>query len=345
MVSKPQLQHRPCRDIIPSDGDYTVGWICALWTEFNAAENMLDVKYDVQFGDVHDNNLYILGRIAPYNVVLMCLPNGWRGNNVGSMAVNRMMSRFQNIKIGLMVGIGGGLPSEENDIRLGDIVVGKPVGVYGRVVQYDLEKWFQHGFMQTGSLPTPPKKLLGALERMPCHGNPLRNNSPGPPTPKPERSYPGEELDQLYNLDYGYTSGNTREWRDQQKQQSRPPGNRQNGPCVFYGTIASGTDVIEDVTKRDKLIKEHGVLCCEMQATGLMNSSFPCLVIRGISDYADSHKNDKWQDYAAAMASQYAKEFLEKIPQEDVHDLSPIKGMCQTSVSLLTLMVSELTSK
>jgi hypothetical protein len=50
-----------------------------------------------------------------------------------------------------------------------------------------------------------------------------------------------------------------------------------------------------------------------MEAAGLMDD-FPCLVVRGICDYADSHKNKLWQGYAAAMAAAYAKELLSVIP-------------------------------
>ena len=37
---------------------------------------------------------------------------------------------------------------------------------------------------------------------------------------------------------------------------------------------------------------------------------FPCLVIRGICDYSDSHKNKEWQGYAAMAAAAYAKDLL-----------------------------------
>jgi len=60
------------------------------------------------------------------------------------------------------------------------------------------------------------------------------------------------------------------------------------------------------------LRKELDVLCFEMEAAGLMDN-FPCLVVRGICDYADSHKNNLWQGYAAAMAAAYAKELLSVI--------------------------------
>jgi len=63
-----------------------------------------------------------------------------------------------------MVGIGGGVPSSGNDIRLGDVVVSKPAGTFGGVIQYDFGKTVQEGqFTQTGSLNRPPDVLLGAV--------------------------------------------------------------------------------------------------------------------------------------------------------------------------------------
>ncbi len=50
-------------------------------------------------------------------------------------------------------------------------------------------------------------------------------------------------------------------------------------------------------------------------------NNFPCLVIRGICDYADSHKNDQWQRYAAATAAAYARELLEYVPSEDLQKM------------------------
>jgi hypothetical protein len=70
---------------------------------------------------------------------------------------------------------------------------------------------------------------------------------------------------------------------------------------------------------RGRLGQELDVLCFEMEAAGLMDS-FPCLVIRGICDYADSHKNKHWQPYAAATAAAYAKELLNIIPGNQVTD-------------------------
>jgi nucleoside phosphorylase len=95
---------------------------------------------------------------------------------------------------------------------------------------------------------------------------------------------------------------------------------------VHYGTIASGNQVIRDGVTRDTVSSElGGVLCFEMEAAGLMNR-LPCLVIRGICDYADSHKNKKWQPYAAATAAAYAKEILSVIPLRSVAEVYEATG-------------------
>ncbi|KAF3916742.1 hypothetical protein ABW20_dc0107196 [Dactylellina cionopaga] len=70
-------------------------------------------------------------------------------------------------------------------------------------------------------------------------------------------------------------------------------------PFVHFGTIASGNQIIKDEVSRDKIQQQTGALCIEMEASGVMDS-WPCLVIRGICDSTDSHKNEHWQPYAAA---------------------------------------------
>ncbi len=68
---------------------------------------------------------------------------------------------------------------------------------------------------------------------------------------------------------------------------------------------------------RDRLREELGILCFETEAAGLVDT-YPCVVVRGICDYADSHKNDLWQPYAAATAAAYAKELVLVIPPQQV---------------------------
>jgi hypothetical protein len=76
--------------------------------------------------------------------------------------------------------------------------------------------------------------------------------------------------------------------------------------------IASANQLIKDANLRDKLSAENNVLCFEMEAAGLMNQ-LSCIVVRGICDYSDTHKNKVWQDYAAMAAAAYAKDLLRKV--------------------------------
>lgn len=93
----------------------------------------------------------------------------------------------------------------------------------------------------------------------------------------------------------------------------RQRGEYEDDPAIHYGLIASSNQLMKDAFLRDKLVEEHHILCFEMEAAGLMNH-FPCLVIRGICDYSDTHKNKRWQGYAAMTAAAYTKEVLRLIP-------------------------------
>lgn len=78
---------------------------------------------------------------------------------------------------------------------------------------------------------------------------------------------------------------------------------------IHYDLIASGNKVMKDAKTRDTIAQELDILCFEMEAAGLMDL-LPCLVIRGICDYSDSHKYEEWQGYSALAAAAYTKELL-----------------------------------
>jgi nucleoside phosphorylase len=131
-------------------------------------------------------------------------------------------------------------------------------------------------------------------------------------------SYQGREHDQLFRVGYTHVGDDSVcESCDVGQLMERKTVRDNNDPVVHYGVIASGNQVVKDGIKRDQWRKELDVLCFEMEAAGLVDN-FPCLVIRGICDYADSHKNNRWQKYAAAVAAAYAKELLLVIPQDEV---------------------------
>jgi nucleoside phosphorylase len=88
---------------------------------------------------------------------------------------------------------------------------------------------------------------------------------------------------------------------------------------VHRGTVASGELVLRDSELRDQLAKHYGILCFEMEAAGVV-ADFPCLVIRGITDYCDSHKNDQWHGFSAAAAAAYARRLFSHMPIDEVKE-------------------------
>ncbi|KAH0282669.1 purine and uridine phosphorylase [Aureobasidium namibiae CBS 147.97] len=278
-----------------SHGSYGIGIICALVEEKAGMEMMLDEEHEPLEQKSGDQNSYTLARIGKHNVVIACLPGGHQGKAAAATGAVHMMYSFP-IKLGLMVGIGGGVPSQVPAIRLGDVVVSMPESTHGAVVQYDLGKLESDGFRRKGHPDKPPKALLSAQGA------------------QHDRLFGSEEIhprDQ-HTFDHCVSAFRTvqRARRDD------------NTPQVFYGTILSGDLVMKNGEERDGRAAADKAMCFEMEAAGLVND-FPCLVVRGISDYSDSHKNDRWQPYAAATAAAYAKELLGALSVQEVEKLGP----------------------
>ncbi|KAF3931069.1 hypothetical protein ABW20_dc0105849 [Dactylellina cionopaga] len=219
-----------------------------------------------------------------------------------------------------MVGIGGGVPcTSTGDIRLGDVAVSLPVGNSGGVFQYDFGKTVEGGkFIYTGSLNKPPQILLSALSSIRAkHPRALAKTLVQRVSEAKETDdrlcYPGRDKDQLFSADYEHVKhAESCSVCDTSKLVRRPP-REDDHPYVHYGIIASGNQVVKHGATRDRISQETGAICFEMEAAGLMDN-FPCLVVRGICDYSDSHKNKHWQPYAAATAAAFAKELLLEIP-------------------------------
>lgn len=321
--------------------DYTIGWICALPCELAASRAMLDKLH----GDLHqrrnDSNSYVFGSIGAHNIVIACLPFGVYGTTSAATVAIQMLASFPLIRFGIMVGIGGGVPGGHTDIRLGDIVVSKPTGTSGGVVQYDFGKTIQGGdFVRVGSLNKPPLSLLTGISKLeashrlgfskiPYH---LSSMIARHPFMEATSTYLGQSHDRLFRSDYEHLGSDTTcKNCDLSRTIERPlrPG---TDPVIHYGTIASGNQVVKHGATRDRFHRELGILCFEMEAAGLMDS-FPCLVVRGICDYADSHKNKFWQDYASATAAAYAKELVLAIsPDELLRSTATAEAMMVTGV-------------
>lgn len=325
--------------------DYTVGWICALPTELAAAVAMLDERHDPLPQSSQDTNHYELGRIGRQNVAIACFPPGVTGNASAAVVANHIRSTFPSIIFGLMVGVGSGAPSVENDIRLGDVVISKPAEKSGGMIQYDFGRTIQEGrFVRTGSLNQPPNVLLNTVARLdarhrmeaelPRHLSQMLSKHP---KMQKTSAYQGAQQDHLFEEDYLHQAGQATCANCDIGRLITRPDREDESPTIHYGLIASGNLVMKDGVARERLRKELDVLCIEMEAAGLMDN-FPCLVIRGICDYADTHKNNRWQPYAAAAAAAYAKELLCIIPgQMDAH--AQVTTAISARIGELTLLM------
>lgn len=87
---------------------------------------------------------------------------------------------------------------------------------------------------------------------------------------------------------------------------------------------------------RTRLAAQRDVLCFEREAAGLM-SCISCKVIRCICDYADTHRNDVWQGYAAMTAAAYVKDLLLRMSAESVQAVNPVSSRVEVCIPLLVL--------
>ncbi|EGX43203.1 hypothetical protein AOL_s00215g659 [Orbilia oligospora ATCC 24927] len=307
--------------------DYTIGWICALPLELEAATAVLDkIHPELPIPDKNDTNSYKFGQIGSYNIVLACLPSGSMGTTSAAVVVANMHRSFPSVENCLMVGIGGGAPLlPQNDIRLGDVVVGIPKGNYGGVLPYLFGKTMQESkFVQTGRyLNGPPTLFLNAISKLRSEQDSgihtILADALSKESVSGKFARPG--VDHLYEMDYDHLD-ETKSCSDcdSSKLVTRPVREgREHQLYIHYGLIASGDQVMRHGKTRDKLSREQDVLCFEMEAEGIVNT-LPFLVIRGICDYSDSHKNKIWQPYAALVAAAFAKALILCLPVRDSNE-------------------------
>lgn len=308
---------------LESHDQYTVGWIAALPLELAAATAMLDEEHEkpLDFVQPHnDANAYTWGCIGEHNVVIASLAAGVYGTTSAATTALPMLSSFPQIRIGLLVGIGAAIarPDQDRDIRLGDIAVSQPHGSSGGVIQYDLVKAKSGNQRESRAfLNRPPEVLLKALTKLQAVHE--RKPSKVPEfLAKMARDNPKMAKSKNGYVHQGF--GNDRLFKTKDPHEEIPREERDSTePEIHYGIIASGNTLFKDAAHRDEILKDVGeeCICFEMEAAGLMNN-FPCIVVRGICDYADSHKSDRWQRYAAATAAAYAKELLGYVPSQDL---------------------------
>ncbi len=334
-----------------------------------AARAMLDTEHgrpaERGAAAAADDNNYFLGSIAGHNVVIACLPVGSSGPASAATVAGHMQRSFPGVRIGLLVGVGSGAPGtlsddeDQDDIRLGDVVVSTPDGSSGGVIEFQREAavtahdicGIDDGdgvggiifgkFVRARCLNKPPTMLRTALSSLQMEhelsgsrvGELLAQAAARHPRLQsklvaPQGGGGGRygDVDRLYQAGYvhvGRSGGSCH--RCDASMLVRRPDRPFDGPAIHYGVIASGEQSIACGVMRCRAKADlgPGVLCFDREAAGLMDN-FPCLVVRGIDNYADTHTSALWRSYAAGTAAAFTRELLENMPPRNVEQIPTI---------------------
>lgn len=299
---------------------------------------MLDELHDPLPAPEYDRNIYTLGSIWEQNVVIASPRMG------EAMPDTILMTNlFRAIRFSLLIGVGSGIPP---DVRLGDVVVGTLEGKDSKEITLRIGNTEAETSVHIEIWAAPPSQpLLTALEKIKTEPTLSRSRMRGyleilkKDSPKLASRYLKTDSleDLLFKADYSHVKPNFASKRagfnifssnddekncrfcDKTMVVRREPGEMR----VHYGSIASADEEIKDAPFRDYINRQLGgkLLCIETEIAKMESpfpSHFPCLVIRGICDYADSHKNEAWRDHAAIMAAAYAKDLMSYIFAESI---------------------------
>jgi nucleoside phosphorylase len=339
---------------------FEIAIICALRLESDTIEAVFDEFWekddDEQYGKAPgDPNSYTLGRIGRHDVVLAYMPGMGKGNSASVAASFR--SSFPNIRLGLVVGICGGVPqpeAQEDEIFLGDVIISTGV------VQFDFGRQVKDRVVRKNTLQDnlgrPNIELRSLLTK--AQGwrarSELRRRISASLTEICSKegfdgwSRPGPEEDTLYQASYRHKHHDpavcttcaqcveadsavceaalklscvrlqcdeshlirrARDRRVSASADSSPTSTQPSPPAIHFGLIGSGDVVMKSALHRDRIAAEEDVIGFEMEGAGVWDN-FPTIVIKGVCDYADSHKNKRWQKYASVTAAACAKALL-----------------------------------
>lgn len=330
--------------------EFEIAIICALPLEADAVEALFDEYYDAS-GDKYgklprDGNTYTTGRMGQHDVVLVHMPGMGKGS-AAAVASSAGMS-FEGIKLALVVGICGGVPfsfgnNQQTETILGDVVISNGV------VEYDFGAQYPDGFNRKSdvkdTLGRPNRDIRGFLNKLETSRTRKQlelklseyvDNGLQVSSDRTDRKYPGVKQDILYESSYRHKHRNLPGCMCTSNNSSQDPvcpnalkedcevlgcgGNsiprkrlqvkERPKPVVHVGKVASADTVMKSGEHRDAISKKEDIVAFEMEGAGVWDS-LPCVIIKGICDYADCHKNKRWQRYAAMTAASCTKAFLE----------------------------------
>nr|RBQ90727.1 hypothetical protein FVER53263_21099 [Fusarium verticillioides] len=269
--------------------DFLIGWVCILQEEYSAALHVLNQDYgpDEEAGFMrseNDPNAYRLGRIGPHYVVINRPRFGRSGQLPASQIVNGMKSTFPGMRFWLLVGIGGGAPSQKADIRLGDVVLGMSVLPYKKGKEKD------NTFKITGKAKEPPVELLDVVTELKHKldyelsldqmlDTVLQRLLASQPDSQGalRRNYRRPSNDHLWRSDYIHGDNDCdclhQPPNDTSRSIQRVQRDTEQLIQTHCGIIGSADQVMKNARKRDMLAREEDIICFEMEATAAMEAA------------------------------------------------------------------------
>lgn len=339
--------------------DFKIAIICSQSLSVSAVEALFDARWnDVDYGKAPgDPNVYTTGRVGHHNVVVTQMPG--TGKCIAASVSSSFRTSYSNIQLALVVGLCGGVPfvkeeEKEEEIVLGDVVISEAV------VQYDLGRRFPDRFIRKDSirdnLGRPSAEIRSFLVKLKTRRSQKRllnsmSQYLAALHDKPGMAYPGMDKAKLFDSSYPHkhqdlptcdlcTDCRQRRYpvyhgalrspceklncdesmlllrsRNIAVSEDQEPPN----PVVHFGLFASGDTVVQSSQDRDQIASREGVIAFETEGAGVWDN-FPCVLIKGVCNYADSHGSKEWHNYASATAVACTKAFLEQwvVPDEDI---------------------------
>lgn len=339
--------------------EFEIAIICALPLEADAVEALFDEYYDAA-GDKYgklpgDGNTYTTGRMGQHDIVLVHMPGMGKGS-AATVASSARMS-FVGIKLALVVGVCGGVPfasknNQQTEMILGDVVISNGV------IEYDFGAQYPDGFNRKSdvkdTLGRPNRDIRGFLAKLETSRTRKQlelklSEYVDHDLQRTSAMYPGVKQDILYESSYrhkhrnssGCTCTSNHPSQDMVcskalKEDCEVVGCGGNSmprkrlqvkerpkPIVHVGKVASADTVMKSGEHRDIIAKREDIVAFEMEGAGVWDI-LPCVIIKGICDYADCHKHKRWQRYAAMTAASCTKAFLEYwTPRARVSKMTP----------------------
>ncbi|KAF5597253.1 hypothetical protein FPCIR_3680 [Fusarium pseudocircinatum] len=271
-----------------------VAVVCALTREYDAMPRLGPFEEEEVEEITKDYGAYRYGRVDSLHLVVASPSK--KGRAAMTVMAAFFRSRFRNLKLVILTGICGGIPSAVtgHDLLFGDVVIdSRRLDAGGQVTGIKIEQ------DSGGCSTTWARGLRSAVETDDCLGyfkarimdflEQLQQVAPAKKLPCDELGCSNDHLVQRDSVDY------------KRKLEDDGRADEAQTPNVILGPVMSTDDVLRDPEKRDNL-GTKGTVAIEMEADAVCEV-FPCIVIKGVSDYADSHKNDAYQDYASATAA------------------------------------------